>query len=174
MAYTVTFGNNGRPAKYREFEIDTPDDLADIGINDADVGSVAHSRSDNTTYKLGNNREWYALTEGGGGGGGGGDNPVFALYLNENDADMQFESPSTWGDLHNAILAKKIITAVVINATDDENVQLIYPIISGVAAYIDNDKWNIEGTFTFIGRVYNIIGNEDDANVTITIPMPIG
>lgn len=170
MAYTVTFGNGGRPAKYREYEIDSPDDLTVIG-SDADAGSIAHSRSNNTTYKLGNNREWYALTEGGGGGGGG-ESPLFVMFFVQ-DVGNRYKTTVTWNELREAILAKKIIFPIGDATMDAENVGYGYGGPVSIGTWIEEGKWKIYGSFIHDGSNFAIEGGEDNANDPVTATMQL-
>lgn len=79
MSYSVTkIGGFGRPKSYREFLIDTTDDIALLPVTGIAPGSNAFCVENNSKYVFTNNKEWAIPGDdsGGGSGGGGGFYPV--------------------------------------------------------------------------------------------------
>lgn len=79
MSYSVTkIGGFGRPKSYREFLIDTMDDISLLPITGIAPGSSAFCVEENSKYVFTNNKEWVIPGDdsGGGSGGSGGFYPV--------------------------------------------------------------------------------------------------
>lgn len=71
MSYSVTeTGGFGRPLLYREFLIDTIDDISSLPITGISSGSMAYCVEENSRYIFTNNKEWEILSGGGGSGSG--------------------------------------------------------------------------------------------------------
>lgn len=72
MSYSVTkIGGFGRPQLYREFLIDTIDDISSLPITGISSGSMAYCVEENSRYIFTNNKEWEILSGGGGGSDSG-------------------------------------------------------------------------------------------------------
>lgn len=72
MSYSVTkIGGFGRPKSYREFLIDTDDDISLLPVTGIAPGSKAFCVENNSQYVFTNNKEWAIPGDDSGGGSGG-------------------------------------------------------------------------------------------------------
>ena len=181
MAYSVTkIGGFGRPLLYREFLIDTIDDISSLPITGISPGSNAYCVEENSRYVFTNNKEWEILSGGGSSGGGlpdvtSADNgKVLTVVDGEWDAadagggemlvvntvyDKTSESylcDASWNDIKNAFDSAAQVFLKIVSTTDpggeQESTQTAYNLLQHLET-----ATSVEGTnyrCTFFGNYY--------------------
>ena len=154
MAYSVTkIGGFGRPKLYREFLIDTIDDISLLPVTGIAPGSNAYCVEENSRYVFANNKEWTILGNGGGGSGGGEMLVVNTVY---DETSESYLCDASWNDVKNAFDSAAQVFLKIVSISDPggeyESTQTAYNLLQHLET-----ATSVEGTnyrCTFFGNYY--------------------
>ena len=168
MAYSVTkVGGFGRPSAYREFVIDSVDDVSTLPTSDIAVGSSAFCIADKSMYAFANSGAWMkcgssSSDEGEGGSDAGG---ILVLTLVPTQ-DHTYALSETWQTIYDAAFAG---TLVVINDNLDEHTPNVFnDLVSEIG--IGDGSWAEEGAY-YVGTVGNQLLTTADSDGYPTFPV---
>lgn len=161
MAYSVTkVGGFGRPSAYREFVIDSVDDVSTLPTSDIAVGSSAFCIADKSMYAFANSGAWMKCGsrgsdegEGGSDAGGGGVLVVNTVY---DETAESYLCDASWNDIKNAFDSAAQVFLKIVSTTDPggeyESTQTTYNLLQHLETATSAEGTNYR--CTFFGNYY--------------------